>query len=464
MDTDASVDLEISADGLSASIVRAIPARGGGRPLTADALADHLSRRGIVVGVDREAIQTAVNRLGHREDVRGITLARGEPSKDPVDGRLDLSFRTERSVGEATADGRIDFHERHAIQTVKAGDVLARVHPPVPGSPGRDVFGQPIVPREGRVATLRTGQNVELTADGSEYRAKIDGMVSYANEVLSVTEVFEHRGDVDLSSGNLRVDRGSLVIKGTVRSGFSVTVEQNLTVGEAIESATIVVGGDVQVGRGVLMQEGDGRIQAGGSVHARFAQNAKIVAGGDLVIDNDLTRCEVRVAGRLIATAGKGRILGGKIRCGGGIEAREIGSEAGTPTHIHLGLERIDQDALLEEKETHEALVKKIEAAIGTREPREILQRTPPEKREAVVELLKKRQAALERCEEIVRTIQEEKERIARESRLRIKVSQTIHPGTWIYVGDHFLEVRRAIHAGQVFLDHEQKLIRHAPL
>jgi len=77
-----------------------------------------------------------------------------------------------------------------------------------------------------------------------------------------------------------------------------------------------------------------GRIQAAGSVSARFMQNANVVAGGDIVIGDSAVQCRLEAGGQILAWEGKGKIIGGIHKARGGLIANQFGSEVEVPTEL----------------------------------------------------------------------------------------------------------------------------------
>ncbi|MFO8008276.1 MAG: FapA family protein, partial [Candidatus Brocadiia bacterium] len=309
---DARLSVRISDDALAATVTELSEPIGDGRPLSEETVREQLQAAGVQVEPDPEALADLLQRAQKGEDVGGIVLATGTPPRDGADGCFESALALDSSVGAEKADGSVDFYERNVAPSVGEGDAIGRITPPEEGTPGRDVRGNVLPAGDGAPAPVRPGANVIVSEDGLELHAEIGGVVVLDGETLSVTQTFQIPGDVDFSTGNVRMEGGSLEVGGTVRSGFTVTCKGDLEVGGAIEEATIEVGGDVSVGGGIVMGE-EGRLRAGGDVSARFAENAHIEAGGDVVIDNDVSNCHVVAAGRLVATGGKGRIQGGDI-------------------------------------------------------------------------------------------------------------------------------------------------------
>jgi uncharacterized protein (DUF342 family) len=260
-----------------------------------------------------------------------------------------------------------------------------------------------------------------------------------------VTEYLEVKGNVDYATGNIRADRGSVKIRGSVSSGFTVTAPGHIVVGEVIESATVEAGGDVSV-RGGLLMPGGGVVKAGGSVTAQYAANAHIVAGADVLVSNEITNSQVLAQGRVIAAKGKGIIQGGEIVCGAGVQANELGSELAAPTSIVISVKTAENLPLIKEKKELRSRVRKIYEALGKEDPRSILEKTPEPKRKAVAEILRYRIQAEARMKAINVILEEElRQRLKALEAAQVVVMNVAYPGVSIKFGGRVLTLAEPV-------------------
>lgn len=314
------------------------PRSGTAKMLTPDLVERLLSDHGVVYGIDREAIELAfgtvassgVPLLDHR-------IAQGSVPKRGEDGRIEFKFQARKSSGTLiTPDGQMDYKERHAIENVKAGEVLATKIPPTPGKDGTDVLGFSVLSEPGAENGLVPIGNVAVSDDGPAYIAEIDGMVTLVQEnKIGVFKEYRVDGDVDFSTGNLTVD-GSLDIKGWIRSGFTVLAKGAIRVGGGIEDATVEAGADLYINGGVI-GAGQGKIRSGGDIRARFFENASVQADSNVFARDSMLGCSVRANGKVLLTEGKGCVRGGSIEAIKGIEVKELGAEVGLKTFVSVG-------------------------------------------------------------------------------------------------------------------------------
>ncbi|NCC26258.1 MAG: DUF342 domain-containing protein, partial [Deltaproteobacteria bacterium] len=398
----------------------------GGEPTTPDHFRRLLEGFGVTASLQEEALEQALEQAGNSgSPVEEVVLARGVLPRNGRHGAFkpEIVSAADSSPGQETDDGRIDYRARGRIRSVRPGDLLGRLIPPEPGVPGLDVFGDLVPAKDGKPFKLTAGENVEVSEDGTEYTSTSEGMVFFVGHTLKVSEVFEINGDVDLAVGNVLLERGSVRITGSVMTGFRVEAPGNVVIGKVVEGATIVAGGDVQVGYGIV----GGQLEVGGRISAMYAQNAIMHAHGDVEIAHEINNCTIFTGGKVVATQGRGKVVGGVLNCNEGVMAKEIGSPIGVETFIFLAVDRKAEANLATKKQLEENL-KKIYAVVGAGDIKTALEKSPPDKREAVAKVLKARL----QCEQELREVEAEieRDREARLTPLNIKVKATvgIHP------------------------------------
>ncbi len=414
-------------------------------------IADVLRQLNIVAPLHEEEVSDAIVKAAASGQPQvNVLLAKGIEAIDGEDGRLELRFQTELSVGTENEAGKVDFRERGAVHSVAAGELLGTLIPPTAGTEGMDVYGTSLQPKAGKAADMHAGENVNLSEDGTRFFAEADGMVVLTDSKISVSEVFEVKGDVDYTVGNIRMEKGSVHIGGTVRTGFEVYAAGNVVVDQAIEGAKVEAGGNVQVGHGIVMHE-DGLVKAGGTITAHFAENAKLEAGANIVIDNDMSACHAFAKGKVLVFEGKGRIQGGHVHAGLGITANETGSNLNVHTPLIVGLEPEGRAELLEERSNLEAMVRKIDSVVGKGDIRTILERTPAVKRKAIAELLKARISILRKLDDVESGLREITEKVQRSTKSRVRVFKVAHPETTIEIGHATYVVKEPIKSCQFY-------------
>ncbi|MDY7001538.1 MAG: FapA family protein, partial [Thermodesulfobacteriota bacterium] len=349
-----------------------------GNVITLEQIKRALARVGAKTANDSAIAQALDAAARTKKPQKDVLVAVGRPPVHGKDGRFELKLKKSNSAQEdEESTENVDHRERSIFQSVKQGAVIGTIVLPKKGRNGVNVFGEIIASKQGRPVEVLAGENVSM--EGSEFRALITGMISWTGERLSVNEGAVVDGDVDYSTGNIRAEKGSVKITGTVRGGFTVTAPGDVVVDGSVESASIESGGTVEVRGGVVMGVGEtGGIQAKGDVRSQFAENAEIKAGGDVIITQNISNCDIQAGGSVICTRGKGIVQGGTTRASQGIEVNELGSELEVLTNVSLEFKLGNENQQIQdEREELEDRVFKIDNTLGDDDPKEILRRIP---------------------------------------------------------------------------------------
>ncbi|MCL6451319.1 MAG: FapA family protein [Acetobacteraceae bacterium] len=442
---DGWMAVAVDLDGMRAQ-VRVFPPQGG-RPLTVVKAEGVLRLAGVRAGIDRRSLAEAVEAC---DPLHPVVVARGVPPQDGEDAQVEFHFRVREGPlrPAETEDGRVDFYNLNLVENVKAGQVLATKTPARPGRPGYKVTGEELPARPGKDVGLSAGQNVAVSPDGLTLTAAKDGHAFRGLQGrVTVLPVFEVRGNVDLSTGNIDCV-GSVVVRGNVESGLRVVAQRDVEVYGCVDGGMVRAGGDVLVKRGI-QGRGRGGVEAQGNVSALFVQNARVSAGGRVEVGEAIMHSQV-VAGEKVEVRGrKGLIVGGMVRAGEEVSARVVGSPYSTPTQIEVGVDPRSRQELAELlKSLAQASTDLEETRKGVRlyqEAEKAQGSLPPGRREALLRLLRQ-QSQLRRT---VAELAERRQRLEAEAREqaggRVKVSGVVYPGVRIVVGTAALTVRDEI-------------------
>ncbi len=348
----SAVLVTVSPDGMTCEA--AITDRFPWFEWTAEDVAAALRGAGVVHGLLPEGLAAAAT-----PPYRPAVVARGEPPRAGQDARVEYAVpMTPLTRPAEDEQGRVDFKQLLVISQVRPGDLLALKVPAEPGLPGRDVYGREAPAPAPRDVPLVAGFNTRLDAEGRLVATAV-GQPMARRDGIAVLPVFRVDGDVGSDTGNVRFE-GTVVVGGSVRAGYAVKAGGDLVVRGNIEAARCIAGGSVRVTGGIL-----GVVDAEGSVMARLIENATVSAGAD-VVAGAILHSQVRAAGRVVALAGRGRIVGGLVRAGTTVDARRLGSVAGTRTVVEAGLNAAVASRY-ESTERLGALVRKAESRLQAR-------------------------------------------------------------------------------------------------
>jgi uncharacterized protein len=291
-----------------------------------------LAREGVAFGVIPVTVDELDEKLHQREE---ICFAEGIPPVHGADGVVELLFNNESRGPVADENGVINLHELQWLHNVRTNDQIARVLPPQKGELGTTIKGNPIIPHEGRKGIFHCGPNTRFdTSDPTLVVATSDGNVVWRNdgsiEVLTVVLV---NGNVDFSTGNINFV-GSLVVRGDVKSDFTIKVDRDLTVFGDVEDARIEAGGNVKIRKGFIGC-GKGICCAGGNVEVHNVLNQTIIAKGDILIAKEAVGGVLKADGRIIAAYAT--IVGTQVESKMEVTVKNLGSMEGAVATVRVG-------------------------------------------------------------------------------------------------------------------------------
>jgi uncharacterized protein (DUF342 family) len=344
---DAELRLEISPDRLRA-LLSFVPSEGTGARVSVAEARAAIENAGVVRGLKEEAVREALDGMTRDAPFTQLLIAEGK-APDKEAGRR-VVFQARIATGAALTireDGRADFREQDRISRVGKGDLIATLRPTgATAADGWDVTGRSIPAATDQEESLEAGAGVTAAeqSDGSvKYFADLDGEIVRDGPVVWVREVHTVYGDVDMGTGNVDFP-GTVRVKGTVRSGFRVRAGGDLYVGEAVEAAELSAAGSITIGQGIK-GEGKAVLRAKKAIFAAFAEQASLVAIGDIRVRGPCLHCRITCGGKLELATEKGSLIGGTVRASQGISLQNLGAPGGARTDASFG-----QDYLLSDQ------------------------------------------------------------------------------------------------------------------
>ncbi|MEW6617944.1 MAG: FapA family protein [bacterium] len=322
-----------------------------------------LRRNEVFHNVNHELISYLLEK---KEFGKPTLIAQATPPVHGEDAKLEYKFNLNNEIQlKEKENGRVDFKELGIINVVNSGQILVIKTPPTLGLPGMTVKGNEIYAKNGLDIPLPLGKNTELSEDGLKLLSKIDGQVVVRDNKIHIEPVFEVKGNVDYSTGNIDFP-GSVFIAGSILDGFRVKCGGNIEVGGCIEKAYVEAEGNIIVGEGIIGKD-EGIVKTPKNIYANFVEHGNIEAGEDVIVNESIRYSQVDAKKKVIVQGRIGVILGGKIRAGEEINVKVIGSVTGTPTIVETGslpLLREEVEKLKQELISDEEKFKGIEQGI----------------------------------------------------------------------------------------------------
>ena len=332
---DGTCQVRISKDEMNAWITCTSP-QNQGLPVTLEMVNTALEENKVTANINTLAVeQTVYLKLWDRPQL----IATGSNPEEGVDGYIEYYFPTSQelipTVNEET--GSVDFKDLNLIHNVKKGDLLAERFPAQEGKNGQTVTGKIIYAPKPNNPVLLGGRDTTLEASGTRLVAAKDGHVSMQDGKPTVISLYIVKKNVDFSVGNIDFV-GNVQIMGDVKTGFSVRAGGDVEIFGMVEAADVFAEGNILVKNGIF---GGGKchVAAGGNILARYVENATIKANKDVIINDSISRSQIKAGGRIKVNNYAGDIIGGHLEALDEITAGVFGSQLHVPTELELGIE-----------------------------------------------------------------------------------------------------------------------------
>lgn len=422
----------VADDSMSATLFLEPPEDG--IAYSVDELTSFIKNKGVYGGIIYSALEEMTQNNIYYKD---YVIAKGTLPEEGSDGYYELFFDFNVKKKPAIrSDGSVDYQSMNEIQCVSVGEKIVKYHPSITGKSGIDVRGRSLRTKPSKEQPVLKGTGFTYDSDRNEYIAATEGRIEFDGKTLKISNVYEHKGDLDLVVGKIDF-RGDVVIKGSVLAGTYIRASKGIIVEGSVESATLIAGGDIVLKKG--MQGGQkAKISCGGDVYANFIEFTRVEAKGK-VEANIIMNCQIEAGTDVIVSGKRGAIVGGSTHAVGVINTTLLGNVAGHRTVASVGIKRdlLDRRKILSTKsESLKESIKKTKQEI-TRVSDGRFSTDTKQVREAKLSQLNRR---LSKDEKTVAHISGELDRIeqviAIGSRAQIAVAGTVYTGSHIMVDD----------------------------
>lgn len=318
------------------AVIRFYPPSTDGKELRKQDIIDELKRKGIVHGIVEETIELY---LKNRIYCTNICVAKATLPIEGKDAVIEYFFNTEvTSKPKLNSDGSVDFHRLDNMSKVQKGELLARLTPADRGTPGTDVMGGKIMPKRVKNKVLKKTQYTVISEDGLELYSAVSGHVTLVEDKVFVSDVYEVAADVDASTGDIDYD-GNVLVRGNVRTGYTVHAKGNIIVNGVVEGATLIADGEIILKRGIQGMN-RGILQANGNIITKFIENSTVKSGATISTEAIL-HSKIEAKNEIIVAGKRGLVTGGELKAGSFISLKIAGSTMGTATLLEVGIDPI---------------------------------------------------------------------------------------------------------------------------
>ena len=325
--------VDISKDKMEAKVIFYPPSESG-KFLTKDDIKTQFKNLDVIFGLKNDVLEEIYDNREYFKEyfvAEGVKPVQGTPAK--VDYKFDIKkgYKKEPRIKE---DGSLDYNGIDVSNPVHEGDVLAILIPATPGEAGKDISGEDVYPEDLPDVKIYSGNNVDISEDGSEAYAKCDGQAALRSGKIYVDNVYVVQGDVDVVTGDVAFN-GDIVVNGNVRTGFAVKAKGSVEINGVVEAADVTAGKNVFIRDGIQGMK-RAYIVAGGDVTAKFIESATVYAEGFVEV-NSILYSDVTSEKDVTVKGKKAIIVGGVVRSQGKIECDKAGSVMGTSTVLQVG-------------------------------------------------------------------------------------------------------------------------------
>ncbi len=319
-----------------------IKPNSAGLGITKELILSALSEVGCGQGVDLAILDDVVTHLNRGEEIVERRIKKGREPEPGSNGKTLLLIKkfTQKAEVLEDAEARASLTDLHLFDNVKKGQIVGRIYPPKPGKDGSDVFDRPIPAAQGDAAPQTIDPNTIELQEHSEANEKFqrvvalcDGFLSEEGGVLSIKDTLVVKGDLDFRFGNIDFV-GKVLIEGDVHPGFSITAQKGIEVKGGVREAVLKSSEGNIVIKGFCFGGQKGGAVCKGNLTVRSAQELRAEALGDIFIEKESIDCTLRTQGAI--RMGNGRLLGGEASVVCGVEASDIGNDAGKSTLVSL--------------------------------------------------------------------------------------------------------------------------------
>jgi uncharacterized protein (DUF342 family) len=416
-----------------------------------EGIMDILKFNKIIYGVNTQVIKDLCQQPVFNQE---IPVAQGTYPINGKNGRMEYHFEvTKDRTPKILEDGRVDFRELNLIENVHAGDLLVTIIPPVAGIPGINVLGQKIPAVSGKPIVPPRGKNVNISEDGLNLFAAIDGQVVIADKKVNVYALYEVLGNVDSSTGNINFV-GNVVVRGNVITGFTIEAGGTVEVQGVVEGAVIKAGGDIIVRRG-MQGANKGMLISDSNITARYIENSNVIAKGNIKCEA-IMHSTVKCGGILELGGRNGLFVGGSAKVGKEIRAKVIGSHMETATELDVGTDPIFRErykVLKKEISEAEKDLLKAEQAIQILKKLQSVTGLDDSKMELLEKSINTKQYLSDKLEEMKEELVTVEQRLEEEGYGKIKIIDIMHPGTRVAIGTCTMFVKKPIQFATLYRD-----------
>jgi uncharacterized protein len=158
-----------------------------------------------------------------------------------------------------------------------------------------------------------------------------------------VDEVLLVKGEVDFHTGHILFP-GDVIIEGAVHDGFKVWSGGSIVCKSTMDAFDVNAKKDLTCAQGIIGRR-RGQVRVGGELRAKYIQNCRVAARGDVKVQAAVVSSRVYTLGSL-DLGDKGVLMGGEVFAARGVRCGRLGNQAFQSTKLHVGMDFTVQQKL----------------------------------------------------------------------------------------------------------------------
>ncbi len=332
---DAHPLFHVSPDHMKAYVC-VLPPVNGGDGLEYSRFLEDMRYEGIVYGVSEKTVSQIIST---EEYLHIIQIAWGTYPLDGKDGGLEELFerRNEKTLDfyDDSVLAGLDIRKKNKVQTIREGEVICRLYPPMDAHDGVTVSGQVIHAREGKAVRIPQGRNTSVSEDGSVLVADISGIVVTEDGNFAVHDQKIIPNDINADTGDIECD-GDLFIRGNIEDGVTINAAGDIIIEGNVKNGKIISGGTIRI-QGEVKGSVENELKANRQIQCAIMENAAAAAGGNIYAEVIANSTVVSREGSVYAVSGRGLIFGGNIQACVSVFAKKIGNISECANSFTLG-------------------------------------------------------------------------------------------------------------------------------
>lgn len=410
-----------------------------------------LKENGVVKGIIEKKIdEIFIGKLLGQE----VLVARGVQPENGQDASIKLIFKAQIAKPEDCIDsrGRVDFKQMRQANIVEAGEVIAEIIPSTPGKEGYNVTGNVLLPKPGKEEEFTSTQDIGVSPENNSHIIALK--TGILKKDFTIDEVNFINGNVDYSTGNIDYPK-SIIIKGDVKSGFSVRCDENIEVRGCVEDAEVIAEGDIVVKQGVI-GTGKGLIK-GRNITIGHIKQQNVIAAGDIFVGGEVMHGELKAGGYIKMIGVRGILIGGSVSAVKGIEVINAGNNSHVKTFLQVGYdEKIGK--MEEQLQSLHNYRDKVNTALRIMKVADKVNQLSQEKKQVLGQLLETRKSLTGKIENLNTIMLGAIDKLITEEKPYIKLLRSVFPNTTIQIGHKKLHVSSELR-NKTFRLHKDNII-----